>query len=310
MTPGPEQVDVHHLVAAGVIREEMHAKIPVEQQHHERGGQDRECGDDQQARGQRGPAEHRHAKIGHARGAQFEDRGDEIDAAEQGADARDLQRPEVVVDADIGREGELGQRRIGHPAGAREIADDERGVDQERSRGRQPETDGVQHRKCDVAHAELQRDDKIHQPDDERHRHEKDHDRAVRREDLVIVIGRQVALRLADRDRLLRAHHDRVRKAAQQHDEAEQHVHDADALVIDAGQPLAPQIRQPPLDRDDRQHGEDRDHDDRHADQRQRFVERDRRPAQPAQHLNLLPAVPADTRPRRQRRCRNPPPSR
>ena len=169
--------------------------------------------------GQRGPAEHRHAEIGHARRAQFEDRGHEIDAGEQRADARDLQGPEVVVDADIGREGELGQRRIAHPAGAREIADDERQIDQQRARRGEPEADRIEHRKGDVAHAELQRHDKVHQPDDERHRHEKDHDRAVRREDLVVVVGRQVSLGAADRDRLLRAHHDRVGKAAQQHDQ-------------------------------------------------------------------------------------------
>ena len=94
-----------------------------------------------------------------------------------------------------------------------------------------------------VAHAELQRHDKIHQPDDERHRHEEDHDRAVGGEDLIVVIGRQVPLRAADGHRLLRAHHDRVGEAAQQHDQRQEHIHDADALVIDAGQPFAPQIQ-------------------------------------------------------------------
>ncbi len=91
MTPGPEQVDVHHLVAAGVVGEEMHAEIAVEQQHQESGGQDGKGGANQQTRGQRRPAKHRHAEIGHARGAQFEDRGDDIDATQQRADTRDLQ---------------------------------------------------------------------------------------------------------------------------------------------------------------------------------------------------------------------------
>ena len=61
------------------------------------------------------------------------------------------------------------------------------------------------------------------------------------------MIRRQVSLRIADRDRLLRAHYDRIGKAAQQHDQAKRHVHDADALVVDAGQPLAPQIWPPSL---------------------------------------------------------------
>ena len=49
MTPRPKQIDVHHLVAAGIIGEEMHAEVAVEQQHHEGGGQDRKGGNDQQA---------------------------------------------------------------------------------------------------------------------------------------------------------------------------------------------------------------------------------------------------------------------
>ena len=42
------------------------------------------------------------------------------------------------------------------------------------------------------------------------------------------------------------AHHDGVGEAAQQHDDAEDHVHDADALVVDAGEPLAPEIAPQP----------------------------------------------------------------
>ena len=52
-----------------------------------------------------------------------------------------------------------------------------------------------------------------------------------------------------ERQRLLRAHHDRVGEAAQQHHQREQRIHDADALVVDAGDPLAPQIGQIALQR-------------------------------------------------------------
>ena len=119
--------------------------------------------------------------------------GDEIDAGQQRADAGYLQRPEVVVDADAGRIGRLRQRRKRQPADARELADDQRDVDQQRAGGGQPEADRIEGRESDVAHAELQRHDEVHQPDDERHRGEEDHDGAVRREDLVVVLGRQVA---------------------------------------------------------------------------------------------------------------------
>ena len=63
--------------------------------------------------------------------------------------------------------------------------------------------------KGDVAHAELQRQDEVHQPDHERHGHEEDHDRAVGREDLIVMGGRQVTVRL-EGQRLLRAHHQGV----------------------------------------------------------------------------------------------------
>jgi len=61
-------------------------------------------------------------------------------------------------------------------------------------------------------------------------------------EDLVVVMGGQEALGAVECERLLRAHHERVGEAAQQHHDAEDHVHDADALVVDGGEPLAPQI--------------------------------------------------------------------
>ena len=50
-------------------------------------------------------------------------------------------------------------------------------------------------------------------------------------------------VRTAGRDRLLRAHHDRVAEAAQQHDERQYAIHDADPLVVDRGEPFAPQVR-------------------------------------------------------------------
>ena len=136
MAPGPDQIDEHHHVAAGLVGEEMKAEVAVEHQHRERRGQDREGGDDQQIGGERGPAEHRHAHIAHARRAHFQDGGDEIDAGHQRADAGDLQRPEVIVDADAGQISGLRQRRIGQPAGAGELADDQRDVDQRARRSR------------------------------------------------------------------------------------------------------------------------------------------------------------------------------
>ena len=71
MAPGPDQIDEHHHVAAGLIGEEVKAEIAVEDEHRERRGQDREGGDDQQVGGQRGPAEYRHAHSSSCPGARI-----------------------------------------------------------------------------------------------------------------------------------------------------------------------------------------------------------------------------------------------
>lgn len=44
-----------------------------------------------------------------------------------------------------------------------------------------------------------------------------------------------------ERDRLLRAHHDRVDEAAHEHESGDDQIHDADALVISRSQVLAPE---------------------------------------------------------------------
>src|SRR3546814_7650003 len=82
------------------------------------------------------------------------------------------------------------------------------------------------------------------------------HDHAVRGEDLVVMIGGQIALVRPEGDRLLRAHHQRVGKAAQQHDDPEHHIHDTDLLVIDAGDPVAPQDTPPAIPGDQTEHGD------------------------------------------------------
>jgi hypothetical protein len=96
------------MVAAGLIGEEVKAEIAVEDQHRQGCGQDRERRNDQKVRGERGPAEHRHAQIGQALGAQLQHGGDEIDPRDQGPDPGYLQRPQIIVDADTGRIGQLG----------------------------------------------------------------------------------------------------------------------------------------------------------------------------------------------------------
>jgi len=102
-------------------------------------------------------------------------------------------------------------------------------------------------------------------------------------EDLVIVVSRQEALGVAERQHLLGAHHQRVGKAAQQHDDAEHHVHDADALVVDAGEPFAPQIA-PELEiGQDAEKGDAAECDDSEGGHDDGFMKRKRLECQPAE---------------------------
>jgi hypothetical protein len=101
MPPDPDEVDVHHRVAAGLVGEEVRSDVAIEREQCEHRGQHRESRDDQHVRAERGPREDRHLHHAHAGRAHLDDGGDEIDAGERGAYPRHLQRPDVVVDADI-----------------------------------------------------------------------------------------------------------------------------------------------------------------------------------------------------------------
>ena len=145
-------------------------------------------------------------------------------------------------------------------------------------------------------HAELQRHREIHQPDDDRHGSEENHDRAVGGKDLVVVLWRKIA-RGAKRDRLLRAHHDRVDEPAQQHDHAEQGVHHPDALVVDARDPLAPEVRQIAFEHDPREDRENDQHHDRAGNERDRLAPWDYIPGKFAEHVSA-PFADEPSRPR------------
>ena len=203
VAPGPDEVDIHHGVSTKLVGEEVEAEIAVQQQHREGPGQDREGGDDQEIGGERRPAEDRHAGIAHARRPHFQDRRRQVDPGQEGADARNLQRPEIVIDPDAGRVSQFRQGRIGEPAGLGEFAHHQRDVDQKDARGGDPEAYRIEHRKSDIANAELERHDEVHQADHEGHRHEKNHDRAMGRKNLVEVFRRQITLRAGRGDRLL-----------------------------------------------------------------------------------------------------------
>ena len=80
MTPDPDEVHVHHRVAAEVVREEVRADVTVEREQHEDAGQYREGCNDQDVGAERRPGEDGHFHHRHAGRAQLDDGSDEVDA--------------------------------------------------------------------------------------------------------------------------------------------------------------------------------------------------------------------------------------
>ena len=95
-------------------------------------------------------------------------------------------------------------------------------------------------REGDVAAADLERHDIVDDAGEEGHRHEEDHDAAVRAEQLCEMVGRDEARRV-DRTRLLHPHQHRLDQRASEHHKGEHDIHDPDLLVIKAGQPVRPE---------------------------------------------------------------------
>ena len=209
----------------------------------------------------RRPHEQRHPHQMHARAAHLVDRDGEIDPRQRRTDRAQRNRPDPVVRTHARAEGEFGIRWVAAPAAGREFADDERRHHQPGRPARQPQADRVQQREGDVTASDLEGHDIVDQADEERHRHEEDHDAAVRAEQLREMVGCKEA-GIVDRSCLLHPHQHRLDQRAAEHDEGQHDVHDADFLVIEAGEPFGPQIApfpEPRDQRDDRDSTEDDD---------------------------------------------------
>jgi len=105
------------------------------------------------------------------------------------------------------------------------------------------------------------------------------------------MFGRQIPLCVTGGKRELAAHHHGVRETAHQHQERQRYVHHADALVIDAGDPFAPQVGPPAFDRHQRQHAKDDEADCAGRDHDDRLVEGNCRPGEPTHDITALVAA-------------------
>src|SRR5215204_371810 len=95
------------------------------------------------------------------------------------------------------------------------------------------------------------------------------------------MMRREVAFGWAEGEGLLQKHHDRIGEAAQQHDDRQNNVHDADFLVIDAREPFPPEITPLAIVGDRAEKRTAADHDKREGLPNDR-VEGDRREGQPS----------------------------
>ena len=241
MAPDPDEVDIHHRIATGFIGEEVEIQIAVQPKQGQRDGEDREGRNDQHVGAECGPGEDRNLHHTHAGRAHLDDGGDEVNARKQRTHAGNLQGPDIIIHPNIRAELLAGKRRIGQPAGLGEFADAERDVDEDRTGNRQPEAERVEVGESHVARADLKWHGEVHQTNDEGHCHEEDHDHAMGGEDLIIMVRWQEAFIGTGSKRLLGAHHNRIREAAEQHHKSEDDIHDTNALVVNRRQPVVPE---------------------------------------------------------------------
>ncbi len=102
MAEEPEQVLEQDRVATAVGREEGRAEVTVGEQHGDGTGKHRQREQQQEHGYQLRPHEQRHLVQRHAGRAHIEDRGDEVDRAQDRRGARDVQRQDGEVDRRTG----------------------------------------------------------------------------------------------------------------------------------------------------------------------------------------------------------------
>ena len=149
-------------------------------------------------------------------------------------DEREAEHPEVA--ADPGRERRARQRRVGEPAErCRTLRGEEPADGDQAAEAEQPERERVQPRERDVGRTDLQRHERVGEAGEQRRREHQQHDRAVHREQLVVLLLglEHVEARLEQ----LRADDERHHAADAEVDERGDQVHVPDGLVVGGGDP-------------------------------------------------------------------------
>src|SRR5262249_10036981 len=123
------------------------------------------------------------------------------------------------------------QRRIREPADRGSATGENAKMQKNSAKRLAPIPKSVQARECHVTRADLQRQDVIYEPEQQRHGNEENHRGAVQGEKLVERVGRnQVIVRHSQ----LQANDKRFDSTDDEKEETSQHVENTDALVIDS----------------------------------------------------------------------------
>ncbi|MMZ61438.1 hypothetical protein D1872_235890 [compost metagenome] len=127
------------------------------------------------------------------------------------------------------------QRRVGGPSGIRRPAHNPAQVQQQTAEQEGPETERVQKRKRHVAGADLQRNDRVHQRENDRHHAEENHGCSVHRNQFVKLLG---SYEIIHRFGQLNADQQRFNPADAEEQTARYQIQDSDFLVVDCRQPV------------------------------------------------------------------------
>ena len=173
---------------------------------------------------------------GHPRGAQVAQRRQQVDRDQDEAERRQAGRRGPGVDAVVGQEGELGERRQRVDAGLGR-GEEEAGVEDGGAGDEEPDADLAEARQGGAAGADLQRRHVVEEAERKRQREEEDRGRAVEREHPVEgdrgeegVLG----------DRQLQPHQQQLDQGDEEEAERAGDQDAAEVLVVGAGRDLDP----------------------------------------------------------------------
>ena len=238
MAEEPENVLIHHRIAAAGRIEEAGAKVAVGQRHGDGACQHGHHRYQQVGGDQPSPAKHRHFHQRHAGCAHVQNGHDDVDRTHDGRSTQDMHRKNTRIHgwAHLQR-----QRRVQRPArSGRTARHEERACKHQAGRNQQPEAEIIHARKSHVGCANLQRNHPVCEADKGRHDGAEHHDQAVHGGELIEQLR---VHQLQSRLEQLGADQQRKHTAEHQHEEAEQQVQRAYVFVVGGKNPATPACR-------------------------------------------------------------------